>query len=137
MAANLLANAQVLDKSGNKVNPMDSDKVLLYFTASWCPPCRAFTPKLNDAYKAWKGEGKSVSVVFVSSDQDEESHNNYYGHMDFFQIKFGDAAIQALAQEFKVSGIPFLVVLNNKGEVLSTNARNDVAQKGKDALDGW
>ena len=137
MAANILNNAHVLDKSGSKVNPMDSDKICLYFTASWCPPCRAFTPKLNEAYKAWKAAGKSVSVVFVSSDQDEESHNSYYGHMDFFQIKFGDSAIQALAQEFKVSGIPFLVVLNNKGEVLSTGARNDVAQKGEAALDGW
>eukprot|EP00568_Trieres_chinensis_P004522 CAMPEP_0183308366 /NCGR_PEP_ID=MMETSP0160_2-20130417/21574_1 /TAXON_ID=2839 ORGANISM="Odontella Sinensis, Strain Grunow 1884" /NCGR_SAMPLE_ID=MMETSP0160_2 /ASSEMBLY_ACC=CAM_ASM_000250 /LENGTH=71 /DNA_ID=CAMNT_0025472203 /DNA_START=95 /DNA_END=307 /DNA_ORIENTATION=- len=28
--------------------------VILYFSAHWCPPCRAFTPVLSDAYGAYK-----------------------------------------------------------------------------------
>jgi nucleoredoxin len=27
------------------------DVILVYFSAHWCPPCRAFTPVLKDFYE--------------------------------------------------------------------------------------
>ena len=36
----------------------DKDLVALYFSAQWCPPCRAFLPVLKDFYKACAEKGK-------------------------------------------------------------------------------
>lgn len=32
------------------IHELDNKYILLYFSAQWCPPCRQFTPKLNQAY---------------------------------------------------------------------------------------
>jgi nucleoredoxin len=41
----------------------------LYFSASWCGPCKAFTPKLAACYKALKERGAPFEIVFISSDK--------------------------------------------------------------------
>ena len=50
----ILKGQQLLKKSGVVV---DADEVLqdtkiicFYFSANWCPPCKAFTPILADFY---------------------------------------------------------------------------------------
>uniref|UniRef100_A0A1I7RHR8 Thioredoxin-like_fold domain-containing protein n=1 Tax=Bursaphelenchus xylophilus TaxID=6326 RepID=A0A1I7RHR8_BURXY len=46
----LLKGVQVVLPDGKKVNGEEHLKgkvVALYFSAGWCPPCRAFTPKLK------------------------------------------------------------------------------------------
>ena len=51
----------------------DTKFVAVYFSAHWCPPCRNFTPVLNDFYKKVTGKDKKVlEIIFVSSDKDEE-----------------------------------------------------------------
>jgi nucleoredoxin len=45
-------------------------KVALYFSASWCGPCKKFSPLLAGCYDAVKKAGKGFEVVFVSADRD-------------------------------------------------------------------
>ena len=46
--------------------------VAFYFSAHWCPPCRAFTPILKDAYEEYLKESCDIEIVFVSSDRSLE-----------------------------------------------------------------
>ncbi|KAK3933257.1 Nucleoredoxin [Frankliniella fusca] len=41
----------------------------VYFSAHWCPPCKAFTPQLVNTYNAVRERGHSFEVIFVSSDR--------------------------------------------------------------------
>jgi thiol-disulfide isomerase/thioredoxin len=38
----------------------------LYFSAKWCPPCRAFTPQLAEFYNSKRGTTDEFEIVFVS-----------------------------------------------------------------------
>ena len=62
----------------------------LYFSAHWCPPCRGFTPKLAEWYtKLTSGALKDkVEIVFVSSDRDEKSFNEYFAEMPWLALPF-------------------------------------------------
>ena len=57
--------------------------------------------------------------------------------MPWLAIPYGSPQIKALQQEFKVSGIPTLIVLDRNGRVVSKSARTDVTRHGEKAIDLW
>jgi len=102
--------------------------VALYFSAHWCPPCRGFTPKLAEWYtKSLKEKG--LEIVFVSSDRDEKSFNEYFAEQPWLALPFSDRTKKAeLSKQFKVQGIPTLVILNKDGTVITTKGRAAVTE---------
>jgi thiol-disulfide isomerase/thioredoxin len=101
--------------------------VALYFSASWCPPCRQFTPQLvafHDAVRRAGGPGK-FEVVFVSSDSDQASFDEYFAghHGGWFALPFAaQAQRQQCGSYFKVEGIPRLIVFGPDGKIVCSNA---------------
>ena len=65
--------------------------VVLYFSASWCPPCRAFTPVLKDFYEKNKNV---VEIVFLSSDQNEKEFEEYFAKMPWLAVAHEHGAIK-------------------------------------------
>lgn len=63
--------------------------VLFYFSAHWCPPCRAFTPTLAQFYKD-NHEKLNFELVFLSSDRDAKSFNEYWGEMPWLALPFAN-----------------------------------------------
>jgi thiol-disulfide isomerase/thioredoxin len=97
--------------------------VLLYFSASWCGPCRQFTPNLVSFYREYATK-YNFRVVFVSCDRDENSFNEYYGkHMPWNAVPFeeGETERERLQANHRVNGIPRLVVLGGDGKVKCDN----------------
>ncbi|KAI3408326.1 uncharacterized protein J3R85_020317 [Psidium guajava] len=69
----------VIGKEGNKIPVSDlvGKTVLLYFSAHWCPPCRAFLPVLTEAYEKIKANDNAFEVIFISSDKDQTAFDNF------------------------------------------------------------
>jgi len=111
----------------------------LYFSAHWCPPCRGFTPKLGEIYNGLKEAGKAIEIVFVSSDRDQSSFDEYFGEMPFLALPYAERDTKSkLSKKYKVSGIPTLVLLNGAtGEVLSTDGRAVVTEDPQGANFPW
>ena len=62
-------DGELLSSKGSRVSARDALKgkyVGVYFSASWCPPCKRFTPKLVEAYTNHL-KGKNLEIVFVSA----------------------------------------------------------------------
>lgn len=108
----------------------------VYFSAQWCPPCRAFTPSLVEFRDQNKDQ---FEVVFVSSDRSPADQMKYMADykMNFVTMAHRSGEAQALAQRYSVRGIPMLVILDQQGNLISTNGRGDLSRDGQAALANW
>ncbi len=117
-----------------------ADKIGIYFSAHWCPPCRAFTPQLVKTYNSLKKDGQSFEIVFISSDRSE---NGMYGYMTemkmpWLALPYSSSQQEGkLAQKFAVRGIPRLVIIDANGKVLANDARGSVSTAGAAAYSTW
>lgn len=128
------------DANGKKVDPatLEGKTVALYFSAHWCPPCRAFTPslvKFRDEHA-----DQDFEVVFVSLDHSEGEKRGYIREMEMKWPSVPGTrskAANALAKRFQVRGIPALVVLAPDGSLVTPDGREDVMNFPQTALRKW
>jgi len=114
----------------------DAPLVALYFSAHWCGPCRAFTPKLITFVEMLAEENISLPVIFGSSDRDAAAFDDYFASMPWVAFPHGDKRIEALKSKYEVSGIPWLVVLDAAGNLVVNEADTDVPM-GPQAYQKW
>ncbi|MCH89214.1 putative nucleoredoxin 1-like, partial [Trifolium medium] len=126
----------VIKNDGEKipVSKLTGKTILLYFSAHWCPPCRAFLPKLTDAYHKIKAQDNdALEVVFISSDRDQNSFEEFFAGMPWLALPFGDSRKEFLSRKFKVAGIPMLVAIGPSGQTVTKEARDLIGLYGADA----
>ena len=95
-----------------------------YLSASWCPPCRQFTPTLADWVKDHAARFKA-RALFVSGDGSAAEAAAYNSKMGFPMAPFSKTAFQNLMSNWGLKGIPSLVVLRiADGKVMTKNGRS-------------
>jgi nucleoredoxin len=99
-----------------------ADVVLLYCTASWCPPCRAFTPALVELYEE-QGESRKIEVLLVSRDQPGPDGEAYRAKMPWPSLPMGGTRRSAeILSDLGIKSIPTLIGFDNKtGKCITRN----------------
>ncbi len=94
--------------------------IALYFSAGWCGPCHQFTPDLVKFYNEMKPAHPEFEIVFMSEDQGASAMEKYMSEMSmpWPALRYSAVKDSRLAK-YAGGGIPDLVLLNDKGEVLS------------------
>jgi len=98
----------------------------IYYSAHWCPPCRLFTPKLVEWYNEFQPKHKDFQLIFASSDKDEKAMLEYMTEtkMPWPAIRFSQKKASGV-EKFAAGGIPYLVLIDEKGKDLTGKAGNE------------
>ncbi|GMI22877.1 hypothetical protein TeGR_g13713 [Tetraparma gracilis] len=136
LSPSLLVKTSATSHSPSPLSAVLSGKplLLLYFSASWCGPCRQFTPALARFYQK---HYKEMAVVFVSADRSEGEMEKYYtGEHPWAAIPYDDDQREALQGKYRVNGIPKLLVLAPDGRVIDENGVQSVGG-GDGCVERW
>jgi len=111
----------------------------IFFSGHWCPPSRTFTPELVRAYKSMRADGKSLEIVFVSSDHDQKEFSSYFSKMPWLALPFAMGGLkERLSNKYKVEGIPTLVLLDGStAQLLTPKGREVINNDPRGELFPW
>lgn len=87
-----------------------------------------------EAYKELSYRGHHVEIVLVSYDEDDESFNEYFSKMPWLAIPFSDSkGRDELDEVFHMMGIPYLVMIDQSGKVVTQDGVHIIQDYGMEA----
>ena len=109
----------------------DKTAVAIYFSASWCGPCKKFTPVLAQLYTKLNKKGKKFEVIWISRDRSQDEFLQYYQQMPWLAVTLDnlEGVLQKLAPKYQLKGIPHLVILDgDDASIISLDGRTLIAK---------
>jgi len=112
------------DLDGNSVSlhQYRGHVVLLDFWASWCPPCRASMPTLDNFAAEYRDKG--LVMIGVSLDRSASAASSFLNDNDYHRLiaLWGSAsASQGVARMYGVNAIPHTFVIDRDGIIRFTD----------------
>jgi peroxiredoxin len=105
---------EALDGTEVSLSQYRGDAVLINFWATWCPPCRAEIPDIEEAYRARKDEGLVVLGVSV-----EQTRDSVAPFVEFAGMTY-PVLLDELSQvynTYRAPGLPMSILVDEKGVI--------------------
>jgi peroxiredoxin len=111
------------DLKGNQVMLSDykGKAVLLVFTATWCPHCRAEIPHLKEIYSKYYAKGLEIIYIDIQESREKVSSFMTKHNIPFKTLLDKDGKV---AYRFGVRGIPTKFLIGKDGTILCMACRS-------------
>ena len=121
--ANKLPAFAMTDASGKTVNlsSFKGKKVFVNLWATWCPPCRAEMPSIEEL--ASKVANENTVFVMLSLDENFDVAKKYANRKNMKVPVYYPA--EKLPALFKTDGIPATFIFNENGDLVKQNNGSD------------
>lgn len=103
--------------------------VLIDFWASWCGPCLREAPNIKKVYEKYHDKGFEVLSVSVDDNKDKWIQAIEKHQLNWLHVSALKGWKCPVAQLYKVSGVPAMFLIDQKGKIVSTKARGEALEK--------
>ncbi|PKL44586.1 MAG: hypothetical protein CVV41_04275 [Candidatus Riflebacteria bacterium HGW-Riflebacteria-1] len=124
------------DQQEYALESLEGKIVGLYFSASWCRGCAAFSRILVPFRDKHSDVFEVVMVGFDNNSTDMHAYMKDYG-MAWAAIPYDSSARLAMKEHFAVSEIPQMIIVTSEGRVLTKDGYQQVQLMGDEALAHW
>lgn len=96
------------------------DSIILYFTGSWCAPCREITPKVEALFKKLPEGWKGIVVANEKELIDAKKYLNNYHFENMLYEPLTDKSACSLKKIFAIGLYPSFIYLSPSGKLLGS-----------------
>ena len=103
--------------------------VLVDFWATWCGPCVGEVPHVKETYDKYHSKG--FDIVGISFDENKNALRNFTSSHDMPWPQYFDGLVwkNKYGQQYAIEGIPTMWLVDKKGNLRDTNARDGLQDK--------
>ena len=110
----LLAKADFKIDENTHLSDLKGQVVYVDFWASWCKPCRASFPWMNDMQAKYREQG--LNVIAINLDEDKQSALDFLERVPAnFTMVFDPSGI--IAADYELVGMPSSYIIDKNGEL--------------------
>lgn len=81
---------------------------------------------------------KTFEIIYVPRDKESDGFLSFLNQMPWLAIPFDEEErIMEHKVKYDIKGIPSLVVLGSKGELITVEGRKEIIEKGEAAFEDW
>ncbi len=120
-----LPRISVTDLEGKKHDVSEflgEGPVLLNFWATWCKPCLAELPKIEEFQKEWEGKSGLKLITVSIDDPRSQKQIKPFVHRHGFEFPVYTDSNQEALRKLGGRGVPFNVLISTDGNILDAHA---------------
>lgn len=124
-----------LDIEGKEVNLTDLAGKYVYIDiwATWCRPCRAEQPYLEQLIQRY--EGKDIAFVSISTDRDKKAWEKLVKTEQLQGIQLYGGRGNSFIESFVVRSIPRFILLDREGKIIEADMSRPTDPRTTELLD--
>ncbi len=135
----ILVEGKTVGGEAFNIDSLKGKVVLVDFWATWCGPCVAELPHLQELYTAYQPKG--FEVVGISLDTDKAELESFIKAREvkwpiLFEESDGAGWGNKIASHYGISAIPTMILVGRDGKVISTSLRGPALDEELEKLLG-
>lgn len=95
-----------------KLSDFRGQKVFLNFWATWCPPCRAEMPDMQQIHEDFE----EVAIIAVNIQESPEQVQDFFNEKGLTFLALFDRQ-GSIAEQYRVTGIPTSIIVDEDGMI--------------------